>query len=186
MTTTTTLNLNNFNMTTLVSMVNAIGGTATLKTFSQRSKAVARLLKLAAEKNVNLDATFDATGAKIETPVVTEAKPKKVKAVKEPKAPKEKKITVRSVAEALLTKVTAEEDGKPVGLSYEDVLAEIKTQFPAAKTTVGCLRWYAVRMREAGVVVPKRARAVKPVAAPTETPAEESQVVSAPAVEVIA
>lgn len=188
----TTLNLNNFKMNTLVAMVNAIGGVATVKTFSQRSKAVERLLKLAAEKNINLDTTFDADGNKIEVKLAAAPKVKAVKAPKEPKAPKvpkEKKISIRSVAEALLLKVVSEEDGAAVGLSYEDVLAEVKAQFPAAKTTVGCLRWYAVRQREAGVVLPKRARTAKPEAAVATPVAEEvatpstDAVVEAPATE---
>lgn len=167
--TTTTLNLNGFKMNTLVSMVNELGGVATMKTFSQRSKAVARLMKLAAEKNVELDTVFDTEGnkivAKVEAPVVTAKPAKKAKAEK---VKAEKKVSIRSVAEALLVKTT---DGDN-GLSYEEILAEVKAQFPDAKTTVGCLRWYAAHMREAGVVIPKRARAVvaKAAVVAEETP----------------
>ena len=131
------MNMTNFSMNTLVSMVNALGGNATAKTFNARSKAIARLLKLAAEKEVNLAETFDAEGNKVEVKVA---------------APK--KVTVRSVAEALLLKLDGAE-----GLAYNEVLAAVKAEFPSAKTTVGCLRWYAAHMREAGTVLPKRARA---------------------------
>jgi len=130
-------NLTNFTMATLVSMINALGGTATNKTFNARAKAVARLMKIAAEKQIDLAKTFDENGNKI---VVKETAPKK--------------ISIRSVAEALLVKA----DGA-TGLSYDEILAAVKDQFPSAKTTVGCLRWYAAHMRDAGVVLPKRPRA---------------------------
>lgn len=128
-------NLTTFTMNTLVSMINAIGGNVTAKTFNARSKAIARLVKIAAEKKIALDTTFDAAGNKI---VATD-----------------KKISIRSVAEALLVQV----DGNDLGLAYDKVLSAIKAQFPSAKTSVGCLRWYAVSMKEAGVSVPKRERA---------------------------
>ena len=158
---TSTLNLDTFKLATLVAMVNELGGNATIKTFSQRSKAVARLLKLAAEKNVDLNTTFDATGAKIEVKAEPVIESTDNTAAEAPV--KAKKITVRSVAEALLTKVVSEVDGKATGLTYEEILAEVKEQFPTAKTTVGCLRWYAVRLREAGTVLPTRPRTVKAV-----------------------
>lgn len=129
------MNFTTFSMNTLVSMINALGGNATNKTFNARAKAVARLMKIAAEKEVNLAATFDENGNKIVTKV-------------------SKKVSIRSVAEALLAKA----DGA-TGLSYDDILAAVKAEFPAAKTTVGCLRWYAAHMRDAGVVLPKRPRA---------------------------
>lgn len=129
-------NLTNLTMNTLVSMINALGGVATTKTFNARSKAVVRLLKIAAEKEINLAETFDENGNKI---VKAEAAPAK-------------KVSIRSVAEKLLT------DGTK---TYDDVLAAIKAEFPSAKTSVGCLRWYATAMRDAGVALPKRPRAAK-------------------------
>jgi len=190
---TNALNLNTLKLNVLVSMVNELGGSATLKTFSQRSKAVERITKLADAQKVDLNSFFEADGTKRVAPVVeapaAEKAPKKAKTPKEPKAPKEPKISIRSVAEALLVKVA--ENGE--GLSYEEIVATVKEQFPAAKTTVGCLRWYAVRMREAGTVLPKRPRAKQaaageptpptpavPAEAPTETPAAEP-VVETPA-----
>ncbi len=130
------MNFTNFTMNTLVSMINALGGNATNKTFNARAKAVARLMKVAAEKQIDLAVTFDENGNKIV------------------KADAPKKISIRSVAEALLVKVNGD-----TGLTYDEVLAAVKAQFPSAKTTVGCLRWYAAHMRDAGVAVPKRARA---------------------------
>lgn len=93
----------------------------------------------------------------------TEAAPTKPKAKREPKAPKEKKEkgpVIRVVAEALLLEVvTHDEDKRPYGHSYDEILNRIHAQFEGAKTTVACLRWYAVHMRERGEKVPNRPRA---------------------------
>jgi hypothetical protein len=51
-------------MATLVAMVNELGGTATMKTFSQRSKAVERVNKLAGDAGVQLDQFFNEDGSK--------------------------------------------------------------------------------------------------------------------------
>lgn len=172
--TTNTLNIASFNMATLVSMVNDLGGTATMKTFSQRSKAVERINKLVEAQKVSLTDLFDDTGAK---------KVIKVKAVKAAKVAKEKKISIRSVAEALLLQTTGvDKDDRVVGLSYDDILTTVKTQFPDAKTTVGCLRWYAASMRDAGTVVPARPRAEKAPAVVAPTAEAEVAVVEVAAV----
>lgn len=87
-----------------------------------------------------------------------DAKPPKAK--KEPKPKKEKGPVIRVVAEGLLLEVThKDEDGRPYGHAYETVLERIREQFDGAKTTVACLRWYAVHMRERGEKVPNRPRA---------------------------
>lgn len=89
-----------------------------------------------------------------------DAKPAKPKAKKEPKPKKEKGPLIRVVAEGLLLEVThKDDDGRPYGHSYETVLEKIREQFDGAKTTVACLRWYAVHMRERGEKVPNRPRA---------------------------
>lgn len=86
------------------------------------------------------------------------AKPRKDK--KEPKPKKEKGPVIRVVAEALLLEVVShDEDKRPYGHSYETILDSIRAQFDGAKTTVACLRWYAVHMRERGEKVPNRPRA---------------------------
>lgn len=80
---------------------------------------------------------------------------KKPKAEKKPKGP-----TIRSVAEALLVEVVGHDvDGRPLSHSYEVILEKIREQFPNAKTTVACLRWYAVHMRAEEIRVPQRPRA---------------------------
>lgn len=89
-----------------------------------------------------------------------EAPAAKPKGKSEPKAKKEKGPVIRAVAEGLLMEVvTHDEDKRPYGHSYEVILNRIKAQFPEAKTTVACLRWYAVHMRERGERVPNRQRA---------------------------
>ena len=76
----------------------------------------------------------------------------------------------RVVAEQLLLEVVPhDEDKRPYGHSYEEILNRIRAQFEGAKTTVACLRWYAVHMRERGEKVPNRPRA-----APTATAKKEA------------
>lgn len=98
---------------------------------------------------------------------------KRGKAKREPKAPKEKKEkgpVIRVVAEQLLLEVvTHDEDKRPYGHSYDEILNRIHAQFEGAKTTVACLRWYAVHMRERGEKVPNRQRAT-----PTATTKKEA------------
>lgn len=55
--------------------------------------------------------------------------------------------TVRECAQEHLGKVDHYDDETSVGLSYKDVLAAVKEEFPSCETTVGCLRWYAAKMR---------------------------------------
>ena len=99
--------------------------------------------------------------------------PAKPRAKREPKAPKEKKEkgpVIRVVAEQLLLEVvTHDEDKRPYGHSYEEILNRIRAQFEGAKTTVACLRWYAVHMRERGEKVPNRPRST-----PTATTKKEA------------
>lgn len=87
-----------------------------------------------------------------------EEKPAAVKpAAKEPKV---KGPTIRSVAEGLLQTVVAHDaDGRALSYSYEEILSKVKEQFPNAKTTIACLRWYGVHMRGRDERVPLRPRA---------------------------
>lgn len=102
----------------------------------------------------------------------TSMSPKTSKPARTPKAQtgeaKAPRPTIRRVSEILLKEVAYhDDDGRPFGLAYDEILALVKQQFDGAKTTVACLRWYAVHMREAGVQLPHRPR-VTPVA-PTKT-----------------
>lgn len=85
-------------------------------------------------------------------------KPKRAK--KDPSEKKEKGPVIRVEAEKLLLEVAkTDEDGRAWGHSYEYILSTLLAQFEGAKTTVACLRWYAVHMRERGEKVPHRPRA---------------------------
>ncbi len=169
-------------MQVLVAMYNLLSDVpATMKTFSQRSKAVVRIQKLAEEQGIEISTYFEEDGTKRKPvkatpfPVVVqkEKKPKETAVKKDPKPatpkpakkanpvePAAKGPSIRSVAEALLLEVVSvDENKRNVGIGYEDIIAKIKEQFPTANTTVACLRWYAVHMRERDVRVPNRPRA---------------------------
>ncbi len=175
------------NITDIAAVYNELKGTNTdVKTLAKRGKAkllaqIDALLEAQAEKKA--DEQLD----RVEEPTKTEEPPKtngvnhlvqqmlqaadkkedsapaKPRAKREPKAPKEKKEkgpVIRVVAEQLLLEVvTHDEDKRPWGHSYEYILSTLLAQFPGAKTTVACLRWYAVHMRERGEKVPNRPRA---------------------------
>ena len=57
--------------------------------------------------------------------------------------------SIRAAAEELLAQ-------KEPPLSYQEILDLIHSEFPLGATSVACLRWYAVRMREKGIDVPAR------------------------------
>jgi len=99
-------------------------------TFSTKKKAIARILKLRS------------------------ALKKILNAEKSVKTTKPARGAVRALCESLL--LAEDEDG--IGSTYESMLAEVKERFPTAKTSVGCLRWYATKLREAGHIVPDRPR----------------------------
>lgn len=46
-------------------------------------------------------------------------------------------------------------------LSYDAIIARIRTKFPDAKTSVQCLRWYVTKMREENMDVPNRPRKLR-------------------------
>lgn len=39
-------------------------------------------------------------------------------------------------------------DGRSVGLMYNEIIDILNTEFPEASTSVACLRWYVVHMRQ--------------------------------------
>ena len=51
---------------------------------------------------------------------------------------------------------TAGKNTRPVGFSFAEILDTVKQQFPDANTSYACLRWYAVHLRHAGHVLPRR------------------------------
>lgn len=174
------------------------GTNTDVKTLAKRGKAkllaqIDALLEAQAEKKAEEQSAARADEPKAEEPKAEEPtktdgvnhlvqqmlqaadkkeEPAKPRAKREPKAPKEKKEkgpVIRVVAEQLLLEVvTHDEDKRPYGHSYEEILNRIRAQFEGAKTTVACLRWYAVHMRERGEKVPNRPRAT-----PTATAKKE-------------
>lgn len=68
--------------------------------------------------------------------------------------------TIRSVSEALLQQVAYIDDaGKPIGLTYETILAKVLAEFPDANTTVKCLRWYNTKLNsDPAIKMPVRPR----------------------------
>lgn len=68
--------------------------------------------------------------------------------------------TIKSVSDALLSAVDYVDDaGKPIGFTYEYVLAKVLEQFPDANTTVKCLRWYNTKLNsDPNVKMPVRPR----------------------------
>jgi hypothetical protein len=187
-----TTKLEVLSMSILVGIYNQFcepGKEATTKTFSQRSKAVERINKLITERGEKLsDYELNMSNSLVKKPVkkaeepAKPAKPAKAKKDKPAKEKKEKGPSIRSYAEELLmAKVSKDADGRPVGYPYEAILNDIREKFPEAKTSVACLRWYAVHMRERGVMPPNRPRATTTSGGDDTTPltnnptADESQ-----------
>lgn len=99
------------------------------------------------------------------TPEVVTEKPK----VKQKPAKKQKTDDGRTIREASLdllahvdfyedkTKASNDENrvaadhkqARSVGLAYLEVIARVKLEFPDADTSVACLRWYSVKVRDA-------------------------------------
>lgn len=129
------------------------------------AKAAAAAIELGAAPEAVEEAKEQPNGLTMLLKQMQDAKEKKTstKPKAEPKPKKEKKEkgpVIRVVAEALLLEVThKDEDGRPYGHAYDTILERIREQFDGAKTTVACLRWYAVHMRERGEKVPNRPRA---------------------------
>ena len=140
---------------------NELMGTETeVKSLAKRGKA--KLLAKIEELEAAEAERIAEEAAKAEALAAEEAKkvPAKTKAKKEPKPKKEKGPVIRHDAEALLLEVvTHDDDGRPYGHAYDFILQTLLTRFEGAKTTVACLRWYAVHMRERGEKVPNRPRA---------------------------
>ena len=184
------------NIADIAAVYNELKGTNTdVKTLAKRGKAkllaqIDALLEAQAEKKkAEEQSTARAEEPKADEPPKADGvnhlvqqmpqaadkkeEPTKPRAKREPKATKEKKEkgpVIRVVAELLLLEVvTHDEDKRPYGHSYEEILNRIRAQFEGAKTTVACLRWYAVHMRERGEKVPNRPRAT-----PTATTKKEA------------
>lgn len=58
--------------------------------------------------------------------------------------------TIKEISCELLCAVVGEsEEGRTLGMPYNDILARIQLENPEAKTSLNCLRWYAGKIRVA-------------------------------------
>ena len=122
------------------------------------------------KKEVLID-KINAAKKQIDVPGEKPAKAKKVKASGGLK--KTRTGEIREFCEAALAEVdyfenkdkpvgpenilkTASKLTRTVGVSFGDILTRVKKAFPDASTSYACLRWYAVHMRRAGTVLPRR------------------------------
>jgi len=76
--------------------------------------------------------------------------------------------TIRETSIALLCHVDHidEKDNRSVGLLYNEIVDAVGQLFPESKTTVACLRWYAVKIRAEekgyeGLTLPQKRPRVK-------------------------
>lgn len=126
----------------------------------EEAASVEKAVELIAKYNLSpsvfaFPARYDAEGK-----VIPPKKPEP-KAEAKPAQPKSGRIIRIACEELLLRTVHVGPDKKPVGMSYEDILASVKAEFPNSKTSIACLRWYAVQLRERGERMPARPRKEK-------------------------
>jgi hypothetical protein len=67
--------------------------------------------------------------------------------------------TIKAAAYSMLLEVDYEDHNKrPVGHSYDVILARLQDEFPDSNTSDKCLRWYAVQLNADQAKVPFRPR----------------------------
>jgi hypothetical protein len=66
--------------------------------------------------------------------------------------------SIQVASEKMLEAVAHIHEGKPWGIPYKVILAEVHRLFPDCNTTVACLRWYAAKMTDLNITLPKRKR----------------------------
>jgi len=66
--------------------------------------------------------------------------------------------TIKAMSERLLAFVhhVDETDRRTVGLLYGTIVALVRKKFPKAETSIECLRWYAVHMRQEDRRLPQK------------------------------
>lgn len=66
--------------------------------------------------------------------------------------------TIKAMSYRLLQHVHGVDptDGRTVGLLYGTIVALVKKKFPKAQTSLECLRWYAVHMRQEDIKLPQK------------------------------
>ena len=169
-------------MADLVAIYNALGPTtpATAKTFPSREKIIKRIRELRYQKTGTLG-EWNAEAAKSDPPTIerpnivleqltetTASIPKiaemtgnaSVDVVRSVDAKPRSGRLVRVATEDLLLHVEHVQNGRNVGLAYNEILRQIKSEFPEGKTSIACVRWYATHMRERGENLPIRPRSL--------------------------
>lgn len=66
--------------------------------------------------------------------------------------------SIQVASEKMLEAVAHVHEGKKWGIPYKVILAEVHCLFPDCNTTVACLRWYAAKLTDLGITLPKRKR----------------------------
>lgn len=65
--------------------------------------------------------------------------------------------TIQSYSNSLLLKVVGKnEEGRLVGMSYDDVLILVKKEYPQGSTSKKCLQWYNSKLKGGDKEVPIR------------------------------
>lgn len=116
------------------------------KTFATRTKLVARIKQIAADKNINLAASGQ---PKKPTATAQRAEPQaEATEVHEATEKKPRGLGVGALARAILM--------DPVGYPHALVADMVNAQIEGAATTAKSVRWYANDMRKKGIEVPPR------------------------------
>jgi len=140
----------NMTNTQLVKIYNDFGPLKTIKAWKGKKEVLIEKIHLA-EKQSGVDLQ----------------KPEKVK------SPKKRTGAIRIFCEEALMQAAYHEDKtkeicaenrrktasaktRPVGFSFIEILDQLKKEFPDARTSYACLRWYAVHLRNADKELPRR------------------------------
>jgi len=144
----------------LGSRVNALRAKLDLKPYSEPAK---RGWKKLADEELKLQADWEAKNPPAGKPEPRRREKKVVEqGVRETVDPALLQLdvpeTIRATSERLLMHVhrTDPGDKRTVGLMYGTIVELVKQKFPKAETTIECLRWYAVHMREEGKRLPQK------------------------------
>lgn len=131
--------------------------------------------QLVAEYNALADKPIKAWKGKKEVLIakIAALSPKKKASTKKTGAKKTRTGEIREFCEGALVEIAYHENKskdvgpenvlkkaskltRPVGVPFSEILDSVRKAFPDANTSYACLRWYAVHMRRAGTILPRR------------------------------
>jgi len=128
---------------------------ATPKTFATRGKLADRVNHiLATSPEIIAQMAAEEEWYQAEQAKATEQHIEQCLEVIEDVPPTPKKPTVRDIAERLIL--------DPAGFPYKVIVDMVNTEIEC-NITVGCVSWYANKLRKAGVDVPARIKSAKPL-----------------------